>query len=117
MKPFEVFKQHKNLKEYHETSDGNKFHDPLVAKTHAKGLKDKEVKVYKRKDFSGKITNKEVKLSAEERVKTVMLLETVEAVEEALKDEKAKSVLAAGAERIEKLNITDDNVDADQETE
>lgn len=106
MKPVEVFQEHKNLKAYHETSDGNRFFDVLVAKNHAKGLKDKEVKSFKREDHKSEKKVKVVKLSAEDRAKAVEALETIEAVEEALKDETAKTVLAAGAKRIEELTAT-----------
>ncbi|NIJ45057.1 hypothetical protein FHR24_001496 [Wenyingzhuangia heitensis] len=103
MTPVEVFQEHKNLKEYHETSDGNKFFDALMAKNHAKGLKVKEVKSYKREDHKPKKKEKVVKLSAEDRIKAVEVLETIEAVEDALKDETAKTVLTAGEKRIEEL--------------
>ena len=104
MKPEQVFADNKNLKEFHQTSDGNKFYDPLVAKSHAKGLKDKTVTPFLRKDHVGKKKQKEVKLSAEDRIKAVQVLETVEAVEAYVAKEDAKTVLAAAAERIEKLN-------------
>ncbi|NJB83620.1 hypothetical protein [Wenyingzhuangia aestuarii] len=114
MTPVEVFQEHKNLKEYHETSDGNRFFDVLVAKNHAKGLKEKEVKSYKREDHKPEKKEKEVKLTAEDRAKAVEVLETIEAVEDALKDEKAKTVLAAGAKRIEELTAASSGAGTDE---
>ena len=43
-----TFKQHKNLKEYWETSDGTKFFVDGDARNHAKTLTDKNVKHVKR---------------------------------------------------------------------
>ena len=40
----DLFKNNPELKEYFETSDGEKFYSHNLAANHAKGLEDKEVK-------------------------------------------------------------------------
>lgn len=113
-----VFELNENLEAYHQTSDGTKFFREYDAKSHARGLKDKEIKRVKRKDeVSEENTDapakKEKKASkgksltpmqeAKLRAEAVDKLENVEAVKEALKDETAKSVIKAGEARIETL--------------
>lgn len=97
-----VFKKNPNLKEYHETSDGVKFYTKHDAANHARSLKDKKVNHVTAGDLNA--VEKPVKKSAEERIEFINSLETVEDVEAALKDESAKTVKAAGAEKIEELS-------------
>lgn len=116
-----MFDTNKNLPEYHQTADDNKFYDDSLAKTHANTLKDKTVTPFYRKDYEGKAKVATPKLTADQRIESVNKLETVEAVEEALANEKAKTVLTAGAEKIEALNAakvdaaTEDNTTEDNQ--
>ncbi len=133
MKNDPVFKQHPNLKGYHETSDGVKFFKKADAHVHARSLKDKAVKFVvnghpveaaekadsktSKKEKQGKASKKndskpqgnQDNLTPSQKAKlakeAIENLETVEAVEAALKDENYPSVIKAGEERIEALKL------------
>lgn len=109
-----VFDLHKNLKEYFETSDGFKFIKEADAKTHARSLKDKEVKNVKRplnKDTSAGDGNTDNKGSGELtpmqkaklRAEKITKMDDVAAIKEALKNDTAKTVKDAGEARIKEL--------------
>ena len=99
------------LKAYHQTSDNNKFFSADAAKTHARSLKDKTVEEVKR-PVGEKAKSKDsdtVKASknaltpmqeAQNRVKAISKLTTVEEVNKALEGEKANSVIEAGKAQI-----------------
>lgn len=111
-----VFKNHPHLKQYHETSDGVKFHTEDTARAHAKSLKDKKVKKVERSDeVLNKTEAPNPQASKEQlnpmqaaklRVEAVEKMGTVAEIEKALEGETAKSVLKAGAERIASLNAS-----------
>lgn len=109
MKSENTFKQHPNLKSYHETSDGTKFFTPSDAANHARTLTDKKVKEVKRgsekKATNNSKDSKQLNAikAAKVRKEAIEKLDTVEAVEKALKNETAKSVKEAGGKRIEEL--------------
>lgn len=130
-----VFKQHPNLKEYHETSDGTKFFNPHDAKNHAKSLKDNTVKTVKRGAASepeadqktsksakaekpaakstgkksDKVDSKDLTpmAAAKLRVEAIEKLKTVKEVEAALEGETANSVKKAGQDRIAAIKAAD----------
>jgi SOS-response transcriptional repressor LexA len=107
MKPEKVFKQHQSISSFFETSDGTKFFTKNLAQHHAKSLEDKAVKEVKKsakQNSPDSKTNKSIKLGASERIEAINALETVEAIELALKDETAKTVIAAGEEKIKTIN-------------
>lgn len=97
------------LKAYHQTSDGNKFHTEETAKTHARSLKNKDVKKVSRPSDAGSDSNDKGsdKKPHELRAETIAKLETVDAVKAALKDETSKTVIKAGEARIEVLEASD----------
>ena len=107
-----VFKQHPNLKEYHETSDGVKFHTDDNAKAHAKSLKDKSIKkVVRGKAEPEPEPNAPEKVNpmqaAKLRVEAIEKMQSIAEIEKALEDETAKSVLKAGSERIAAIQATE----------
>jgi len=110
-----IFKNYSNLKSYYETSDQQKFFLPSDAANHARTLTDKTVKEVKRGSSKKEAANdsKDSKLNviqaAPIRKKVIEKLETVEAVEKALKTETAKSVKVAGKKRIEELKAKFEN--------
>ncbi|WP_336069984.1 hypothetical protein [Mesoflavibacter sp. CH_XMU1404-2] len=114
MKPEKVFKANPSLKAYFETSDGTKFFTENNAKNHAKSLENKAVKKVERgavvssdnKQKSNTADKSSKKASTEERIAAINALDTVEAVTEALKGETAKTVKAAGAEKIKALEAS-----------
>lgn len=104
-----TFKKHPKLERYFKTSDGTKFYNDHDAKTHARNLKDKNVEEVKN-TFSNKSegegaadTKTNPMVEAKKRAEAIAKLETIEAVEKALKGETAKSVKTAGANRIVEL--------------
>lgn len=102
----EIFEQNPKLDVIYKTSDKTPFYTELNAKSHARSLEDKTVEkvtrasVLKASKDSSKTTTKP---SAEDRVKTISALATVEEVKAALKGEKATTVKFAGTKRIEEL--------------
>ncbi len=110
-----VFKQHPELKQYFKTSDGAAFYKKEHASAHARSLKNRKVEEVKN-TFETKAASddtSENKLDeltpiqkAKLRANDILKLDTVEAVEEALKDETAKTVIAAGKQRIAELTNT-----------
>lgn len=116
MKPEKVFKANPSLKAYFETSDGTKFFTENNAKNHAKSLENKAVKKIERgavvssdnkqKSNTSNSDKGNKKASTEERIAAINALDTVEAVTEALKGETAKTVKAAGAEKIKALEAS-----------
>ena len=94
-----IFEANKGLDVVYKTSDDNCFYTENNANNHAKGLKNKKVvKVTRAEALKPKT------LPVDQRIKAIKELTTVEAVEKALKEEKHDKVLAAGKEKIEKLN-------------
>ena len=96
----EVFKTYPKVDEFFETSDEQKFFNESDAKNHARKLKDKHISKLERGVEMAKQSSKP---SAEERIEAIGKLETVEAVNEALKGETAKTVKQAGEDRIAEL--------------
>lgn len=105
MKPEQVFKQHKSISSFFETSDGTKFFTENLAQNHAKSLGDKSVKEVKKAGLKSqdKKSTSQDKLDAPARIAVINALETTKEVETVLKGEKAKTVLEAGAERIKAI--------------
>ena len=109
MKPEKVFKANPSLKAYFETSDGTKFFTENNAKNHAKKVERGAVvsSDNKQKSNTSNASDKgNKKASTEERIAAINALDTVEAVTEALKGETAKTVKAAGAEKIKALEAS-----------
>lgn len=111
MKDKNVFDTHPKLKECFQTSDGTPFFQEHDAHTHARSLEDKEVKHLKRPVKAIKATKKKLTpmQEAQLRAEAIGKLETVEAVEAALKGETAKTVIAAGEEKIAAIKASIDN--------
>lgn len=101
----EIFEQNPKLDVIYKTSDKTPFYTELNAKSHAKSLKDKNVEKVTRASVlkSSKNSSNGSKPSVEERIKTISALTTVNEVKADLKGEKATTVKAAGAKRIEEL--------------
>lgn len=98
-----VFKQHPNLKECFQTSDDKCFFKEDVAKEHARKSKLKDKSVKKLINTGSEKETKEKKLSAEERIEAINAMTSIKAVEQALDGERAKTILEAGANKIEAL--------------
>jgi len=127
MKKPDVFKAHPKLEKYFKTSDGTKFFQEHDAITHGKSLKDKTVEPVKRpaeveadepvkkpgtkkpeKDSTpGELTPMQ---KAKLRIEAIEKMETVAEVEKALEEETAKSVKAAGQERIEAIEASNEAI-------
>ncbi|OBX20963.1 MULTISPECIES: hypothetical protein [Bizionia] len=118
----QVFSDYPSLKSYHQTSDGTKFFKKDHARNHSRSLKDKSLEEIK--NPSPKVVDVSVKEAVTTKIKVdqnvddltpsqkaklakeaIGKLETVEAVEAALKDETYPSVIKAGAERIKALKL------------
>lgn len=121
----ELFEKHPNLERYYETSDGTKFYKEHHAQTHARTLSDRDVETVKRKDQAKSKTKPKRKgkkdlspmAAAKLRVEAIEEMQSVSEVEAALKDETAKTVKEAGANRIATLKASDAlESNEDQET-
>ena len=130
-----IFEANPKLEKYYKTADGNAFFTEHDAKNYAISLKSKKVETVERPfveekvkaaptgDTGTKETGKKLTPfeKAKLRIDAIEKLETVEDVEKALKDEKAKTVIAAGKKRIEVIvekqkvatqeDVDDTNVD------
>ncbi len=132
MKKPDVFKSHPKLEEYFETSDGTKFFQEHDAKTFSRTLKDKSVKTVKRpaeveadEPVTKTPADKSTKGSKPEgltpmqkaklRIEAIEKMETVAGVEEALKEETAKSVIAAGKAHIEAIEASNEVINKEKE--
>mgnify|MGYP000226998846 CR=1 FL=1 len=105
-----TFKNNKDAKAVHVTADGQAFVNKNRANLHANSNKSgKALKVvtFQASEFV-KDNSDSSKADAPTRIANIQKLETVAEVEAALKDETAKTVLAAGKEKIEALNSTED---------
>ena len=124
----DTFKQYPNLKSYFKTTDGVRFFNESDAKNHARTLQNKTVEQVKRThadDTIGSNDKEKVKKNtgasgksgkksdskkpnalqaAKQRIADIENMDTVAAVEEALKGETAKTVKEAGEKRIEAIN-------------
>jgi len=127
-----VFKSHPKLEKYYETSDGTKFFQEHDAKTFSRTLKDKAVKTVKRpaeveadEPVKKAVDSKSTKDSkpgeltpmqkAKFRIAAIERMETVAEVEKALKEETAKSVIAAGKNRIEAIEASNEVINKEKE--
>ena len=99
----EAFKFNKGEKTLLVTSDGQVFLEKNrnAAEYHAKKAGGKQPLTIHEMDKEEK---EEVKLSAEDRIAAIELMDSVAEVEAALKEEKAKTVKAAGEKRIAELS-------------
>jgi len=98
------------MKKCFQTTDGEKFFTADNAKTHARSLDDRSVTELKRPKAAKPKVVKATPVDeltpmqkAAIRVKAISKLTTVEAVKAALKGETAKSVKAAGNDRIKSI--------------
>lgn len=96
-----TFKNHPDLQEYFETSDGTQFYKEDVAKNHAKSLEDKTVKKVSRPE------EKEKQLSAAEIITLVPEMDFDQATQyltsENLLAKPRKSVVDALTAKLEAL--------------
>ncbi|WP_435138906.1 hypothetical protein [Formosa sp. A9] len=124
----QVFEKQPSLERYFKTSDGKEFYKHHHAKMHADGLKDKkieevvnpspkpiEVSTPQAKTVANANANEELTpmQKAQLRVDAINAMQTVDEVESALVGETAKTVKAAGEERIKALQASKAN-DADK---
>lgn len=100
-----VFKDNKNLKEYWETSDGTPFYTENMAKNHASGLEDKNVKHVERSESESESDSKQKSAADILALVPDMDLETAKEYLEADKalDKPRKSVVEALEARIAEL--------------
>ncbi|EGV44339.1 hypothetical protein BZARG_783 [Bizionia argentinensis JUB59] len=130
----QVFKQHPNLESYYQTSDETNFFKDSDAHVHAKSLKGKRVtEIVNENPGAANVSTKQTVTKANKtapklddltpmqkaklRIEAIEVLETVEAVTEALKDETAKTVIAAGEARIEALELDAKILESEAATE
>lgn len=127
----EVFKRNPKLEKLFTTADGTAFYHEGDARVHARTLADKTVATITRDDVAKEDSQKAPeapekgpKKSAQKedgkkvadltpmqkaklRIDAINELNTVEEIEQALSEERAKSVLKAGADRIAAIQATD----------
>lgn len=107
-----MFQGNKDLKEVIATSDGQCFTSEDNAHTHAsRGVGDSHIEVVSRAEAEAwqieQEVTEETKQTAEQRIEAIEAADTVEAVQELLKGEKAVTVKAAGENRIKELESKD----------
>jgi len=95
-----IFDLHPNLDAYFETSDGVKFYNHSDASAHARSLENKKIKKVGR---PVKKAPKTEKTTAKDRIAAINQMDSIEAVQKALENEKAPSVIKAGMDKIKAL--------------
>ena len=100
----EAFIANPTQEQFIATVDGCCFAQKNLAINHAKTLKDDTLEVVNRKDYVPSTdVPTELKLTADERIGLIEAAQTAEDVEALLEGEKAKTVLQAGADKLELL--------------